>query len=128
VSFHFGFWTTIVDRQFDLTPGTPTVAREVHFHLDDDTTLRLGGVLTFMTDAVSPNNLTYTMHIKNDDNGTHQVINRTVDSAVLHAEQQVVPGSPLILGHGVNHLLIKITGGTGTLRISNIVMHHVRLS
>jgi hypothetical protein len=126
VSFHFGFWTTIVDRQFDLTPGTPTVAREVHFHLDDDTTLRLGGVLTFMTDAVSPNNLTYNIKINNLD-----VINRTVDSAVLHSEQEAIfqhQGDPLVLQHGQNDLLITVTGGTGTLRISDVVLHSVRLS
>jgi hypothetical protein len=125
VAFHFGYWTVIEDDLIELTSGTPNVDRDVPFDLGDDITLRIGGVLTFMTDAVSPNSLTYRIRINN-----HNVIaNRIVDSAVLHSEQQVVrAGNPLVLQHGINHLLITVTGGTGTLRISNIVFHYVRLS
>jgi hypothetical protein len=125
VAFHFGYWTVIEDDLIELTSGTPNVDRDVPFDLGDDITLRIGGVLTFMTDAVSPNSLTYRIRINN-----HNVIaNRMVDSAVLHSEQQVVrAGNPLVLQHGINHLLITVTGGTGTLRISNIVLHYVRLS
>lgn len=125
MAFHFGYWTVIEDDLIELTSGTPNVDRDVPFDLGDDITLRIGGVLTFMTDAVSPNSLTYRIRINN-----HNVIaNRIVDSAVLHSEQQVVrAGNPLVLQHGINHLLITVTGGTGTLRISNIVFHYVRLS
>ena len=127
MAFHFGFWTVIKDDLFELTSGTPTVDKEVHFDLEDDTTLRMGGVLTFMMDPVTPNNLTYSMKINNHD----VITNRRVDSAVLHSEQEAItqrPGDPLVLQHGLNHLLITVTGGTGALRISDIVLHYVRFS
>ena len=74
-----------------------------------------------MTDAESPNNLTYTMAI----NGPPVLPNGRVDSSVLHSEQEVVPGGSF--RHGENELPIKITGGTGTLVISDMVLHYVRL-
>lgn len=130
MSFHFGYWTVIDDNRHTVT--SPAVAPEVTedevpFDLDNDTTLRIGGVLTFNADAVTPNNLTYSMDINN----RAVIINRVVDSTVFHSEQEAItqlPGRPLVLKHGENKLLIKITGGTGTLRISDIVLHYVRLS
>jgi hypothetical protein len=124
VAFHFGFFTAIRDKPaIELTPGGK-IFEEVPFDLQDDTTLGAGGVLTFMTDAVSPNNLTYTMAINE-----REVINRRVDSAVLHSEQEVVQGgNPITLKHGGNELQIAVTGGTGTLRIRDIVLHYVRVS
>jgi hypothetical protein len=118
MAFHFGFFTVIRDTpRIELTPGAD-IDEEVDFTLPPDTT-RDAGVLTFMTDAASPNNLTYAIAI----NGT-PVAGHRVDSAVLHSEQEVV-GS---FRPGPNKLRINVTGGTGTLVISDIVLHYVRLS
>ena len=117
VAFHFGFFEVISDPSITLTVGGDIDA-DVPFNLPPDTTGDRG-VLTFMTDAASPNNLTYTMAI----NGT-PVAGHRVDSSVLHSEQEVV-GS---FRPGPNKLRIEVTGGTGTLVISDIVLHYVRLS
>ena len=116
---HFGFFTVIpgTDRPISLRPGGD-IDRDLDFHLPPDTTGD-PGVLTFMTDAASPNNLTYTMAI----NGT-PVAGHRVDSSVLHSEQEVV-GS---FRPGDNKFRIEVTGGTGTLVISDIVLHYVRFS
>jgi hypothetical protein len=53
-----------------------------------------------------------------------QVVNHRVDSTVLHSEQEVV-GS---FHSGDNKFRIEVTGGTGTLVISDIVLHYVRFS
>ena len=122
---HFGFFTVIQDTPTIVltSPAVPpgNLAEDVKFKLQDDTTLGDGGVLTFMTDAVSPNNLTFTMAI----NGHLVIPNGRVDSSVRHSEQEAVPGG--VFQHGENELTIKITGGTGTLLISDIVLHYVRL-
>jgi len=116
---HFGFFTVIpgTNTPISLTPGHD-IDHDLNFHLPPDTT-RDPGFLTFMADAASPNNLTYTMAI----NGT-PVAGHRVDSSVLHLEQEVV-GS---FRPGDNRLQIKVTGGTGTLVISDIVLHYVRFS
>jgi hypothetical protein len=119
MAFHFGFFTVVpgTDTPISLAPGGD-IDRDLDFHLPPDTTGD-PGVLTFMTDAASPNNLTYTMAI----NGT-TVAGHRVDSSALHSEQEVV-GS---FRPGPNKLRIEVTGGTGTLVISDIVLHYVRLS
>ena len=116
---HFGFFTVIpgADAPISLTPGGD-IDRDLDFHLPPDTTGD-PGVLTFMTDAVSPNNLTFIMAI----NGI-QVVNHRVDSTVFHSEQEVV-GS---FHSGDNKFRIEVTGGTGTLLISDIVLYYVRFS
>jgi len=53
-----------------------------------------------------------------------EMFNRKVDSTVLHSEQEVV-GS---FKPGDNKFRIEVTGGTGTLVISDIVLHYVRFS
>jgi len=116
---HFGFFTVIpgTDTPISLRPGGD-IDRDLDFRLPPDTTDDLG-FLTFMADAASPNNLTYTMAI----NGT-PVAGHRVDSSVLHLEQEVVKA----FRPGPNKLRIKVTGGTGTLVISDIVLHYVRFS
>jgi hypothetical protein len=116
---HFGFFTVIpgTDTPISLTHGGD-IDHDLTFHLPSDTTRDLG-FLTYMTDAASPNNLTYTMKI-ND----HPVAGHRVDSTVLHMEQEVV-GS---FRPGDNKLQISLTGGTGTLVISDMVLHYVRFS
>ena len=119
---HFGYFKVIRDTpRLELTRGTTggDIDKEVPFDLPGDTSTGDPGVLTYMTDAVSPNNLTFTMAINDIP-----VVNHRVDSAVLHSEQEAV-GS---FHSGLNKLQIKLTGGTGTLVISDIVLHYVRFS
>jgi hypothetical protein len=104
--------TTVIE----LTPGGD-IDRDVTFELPDNTASSRG-VLTYVADARSPNNLAYSIAI----NGTAQ-LNRTVDSNVLHAEQKVVSG----FRPGQNTLTIRVTGGTETLIVDEIVLHYTRL-
>ena len=128
---HFGFFTVIEDPKdttISLTRGTTggDIDKEVKFDLPGDTT-NDRGVLTFRTDAVSPNNLTYTIDINDVPVTGHRV-----DSSVLHSEQKIVkgfkPGQNGGFKPGPNTLGIKLTGGTGTLEISEMVLHYVRFS
>ena len=124
MTFHFGYFKAITDNPLEMKRGTPPgdIDKEVPFDLPDDTTPDEGGVLTFMTEAVSPNNLTFTMAINDVP-----VVARKVDSAVLHSEQEVIRATGPFKS-GPNKLQIKATGGTGTLRISDIVLHYARTS
>jgi hypothetical protein len=120
---HFGYFTVIEDPNETTLRLTRAlggdVDKKVDFDLPSDTHTSDRGVLTFRTDAVSPNNLTYTIDINDVPATGHRV-----DSSVLHSEQKVVKG----FKRGPNTLGIKLTGGTGTLEISEIVLHYVRFS
>jgi hypothetical protein len=116
MAISLAFYEVISTTFTELTPGED-IDRDFPFELPDNTA-NSRGVLTYTTDARSPNNLAYSVAI----NGTAQ-LNRKVDSSVLHAEQKVVGG----FRPGQNTLTIRVTGGTGTLIVDEIVLHYTRL-
>jgi hypothetical protein len=75
-------------------------------------------VITWRFEAEgSPNNLAWNM----DLNGT-SVISLTHSQDRFAALQEVVPGSALNVGD--NDLTVTVTGGTGRIDISDIVVHY----
>jgi hypothetical protein len=103
------------DGSFSLTPGAD-IDVDLPFALPDNTANRRG-VLAYVVDATSPSSLVYSMTM----NGTSQV-SRTVDGTVRHTEHEVVSGFQA----GDNTLRVAITGGTGTLVISDVVLFYDR--
>jgi hypothetical protein len=100
-----------------LRPGGDIDA-DLPFTLPANTADRRG-VLTYKLDAVSPSNLRFSVGF----NGGTPLFNRAVDSTVLHSEHEVVSG----FHAGDNTLRIRVTGGTGTLVISDVVLFYDRL-
>ena len=105
----------ISDGSFSLTPGAD-IDIDLPFELPDNTANRRG-VLTYMVDATSPSNLSYSMSI----NGAEQA-GRRVDSTVAHSEHEVVSG----FRAGSNTLRVLVTSGTGTLVVSDVVLFYDR--
>jgi hypothetical protein len=67
----------------------------------------------------SPNNLAWNMNL----NGrTTNVVNLTHSQDRFAALQEVVSGSDLNVGN--NDLTVTVTGGTGRIKISDIVVHY----
>jgi hypothetical protein len=105
----------INDGEIRLTPGGD-IDVDLPFTLPDNTANRRG-VLIYMTDAQSPNNLAYTMAL----NGAVE-LRRTVDSTVHHTEHEIVSQ----FRAGQNTLRIQVTAGTGVLILSDIVLYYDR--
>ena len=103
------------DGSFSQTPGAD-IDIDLPFALPDNTAARRG-VLAYVVDATSPSSLAYSMTI----NGTAEV-SRLVDGTVRHTEHEVV-GS---FHAGDNTLRVVVTGGTGTLVISDVVLFYDR--
>ena len=113
-------FVTLDESIIRLTPGGD-IDQDVPFELSNPppATRFDGAVLSFMQDASTPNDLTFTMAV----NGTTVLPDTRVDSTVLHAVHERIPVSSL--RNGPNMLQIRVTGGTGTLRISDpVVFYH----
>ncbi|MFN8471511.1 MAG: hypothetical protein U0822_04770 [Anaerolineae bacterium] len=113
-------YNLIRDSAFTISTSGDT-AQQLEFKLDFGVGSTQPSIVAFVLSAQS-GNLGPTLSIK--VNGTEQRSLKLPDGAFVTGLQTVI--GPRHLQHGVNTIEFSIAGGTGTLEVSDVVLHYQR--
>ena len=113
-------YNLIRDSAFTLSTGGNT-AQQLEFKLDFGVGFVHPSIVAFVLSAQS-GNLSPTLSIK--VNGSEPRSLKLPDGAFVTGLQPVI--GPHQLHHGVNTIEFSIAGGTGTLEVSDVVLHYQR--
>jgi hypothetical protein len=116
-------YAAISDDAVTVAIGINTLFQKEHkFPINLSSTVSVGHhtVLSFMIEPIDPSDLTFKISIINGNNTQTKIYSYTIQSNIWRSFHEVIP--PNVLTATNNKLKVEVTGGSGQLRISDIVL------